>query len=528
MRLGSPGSSRKSVALAASRPPFRKRSIARSLQSAAWYAITRRLRSRSIARIATSPSSLRTRASQHASMSRHIEPKHLVDALPITPPPTSPSPTVTTDGDLPTAEPAKGITPSSGGRSLLLRQLLRHQRSRRAMWVVQRVEHRRHGTQLLDRLQPLRWQGWMGEGRLNEHQDPQETHRSRAAARCHQRRRRAREIDPARPPSTLHLWWARRPLAAARAVIFAQMVNDPGYQQGGGFRYGVNKERPRWSASDCSRSSKTWCSGRTPTTRKCWSAPARRSARSWRETCELNKGHPQAAELFNPDKLPAFHDPVCRRRRHAAGSAAPWAGELCIGPEPGGSDDQQGDDRNPADALPAARRWGRCRQTNGRTSCMKTGPAHGAGRGRASLWRVDARRGREANRPPVPEDRGHRRDGRRASRPEAAVGQKLTVIAWLWARTVKSPNPAFSHVDVPLASPLCCRARRARRPMWSQWSTGDQLPIHGEGGHSHRSGEGRAPRQQDAGRTSAACCRRSRSAATTSRLKARPDAWARA
>ena len=29
-------------------------------------------------------------------------------------------------------------------------------------------------------------------------------------------------------PSTLHLWWARRPLAAARAVIFAQMVNDPG------------------------------------------------------------------------------------------------------------------------------------------------------------------------------------------------------------------------------------------------------------------------------------------------------------
>ena len=29
-------------------------------------------------------------------------------------------------------------------------------------------------------------------------------------------------------PSTLHLWWARRPLAAARAVIFAQMVDDHG------------------------------------------------------------------------------------------------------------------------------------------------------------------------------------------------------------------------------------------------------------------------------------------------------------
>ena len=29
-------------------------------------------------------------------------------------------------------------------------------------------------------------------------------------------------------PSTLHLWWARRPLAACRAVIFASLVDDPG------------------------------------------------------------------------------------------------------------------------------------------------------------------------------------------------------------------------------------------------------------------------------------------------------------
>lgn len=33
-------------------------------------------------------------------------------------------------------------------------------------------------------------------------------------------------------PSTLHLWWARRPLAAARAVIFAQMVDDPSSHRG--------------------------------------------------------------------------------------------------------------------------------------------------------------------------------------------------------------------------------------------------------------------------------------------------------
>src|SRR5204862_6470159 len=40
------------------------------------------------------------------------------------------------------------------------------------------------------------------------------------------------------------------------------------------------------------------------------------------------------------------------------------------------------------------------------------------------------------------------------ARPELKpyAGRKLTVVAWLWARTVKSPNPAFAHVDVPLVS----------------------------------------------------------------------------
>jgi putative DNA methylase len=32
------------------------------------------------------------------------------------------------------------------------------------------------------------------------------------------------------------------------------------------------------------------------------------------------------------------------------------------------------------------------------------------------------------------------------------ISKKLTVIAWLWARTVKSPNPAFANTLVPLAA----------------------------------------------------------------------------
>ncbi len=39
-------------------------------------------------------------------------------------------------------------------------------------------------------------------------------------------------------PSTLHLWWARRPLAACRAVLFASLVNDPSDDP----MYGINED----------------------------------------------------------------------------------------------------------------------------------------------------------------------------------------------------------------------------------------------------------------------------------------------
>ena len=42
------------------------------------------------------------------------------------------------------------------------------------------------------------------------------------------------------------------------------------------------------------------------------------------------------------------------------------------------------------------------------------------------------------------------------------AGEKLTVIAWLWARTVKSPNPAFGTVDVPLASTFVLSSKKGK------------------------------------------------------------------
>ena len=51
-------------------------------------------------------------------------------------------------------------------------------------------------------------------------------------------------------PSTLHLWWARRPLAAARAVIWSSLVDDPSAE---GYRYSWTRSpavgRSRWRLS---------------------------------------------------------------------------------------------------------------------------------------------------------------------------------------------------------------------------------------------------------------------------------------
>ena len=223
-------------------------------------------------------------------------------------------------------------------------------------------------------------------------------------------------------PSTLHLWWARRPLAAARAVIFAQMVDDPASWP---------EEFPTEAAQEAERRRLfrlieqlvLW----ENTTNEDLLEQARNEIRrSWRRTCAEHRDHPQAAELFDPERLPAFHDPF------AGGGSLPLEAQR-LGLEAHASD------LNPVAVLinkamieippkfagmPPVNPEARAQMARDRELGMEREwkGARRVGRGRALLRQVDARRSREAHRAPVSESGSDGGDGQGAARLEALRG----------------------------------------------------------------------------------------------------------
>src|SRR5690606_1122845 len=63
-----------------------------------------------------------------------------------------------------------------------------------------------------------------------------------------------------------------------------------------------------------------------------------------------------------------------------------------------------------------------------------------------------------------------------AERPDLKplLGQKLPVIAWLWARTVRSPNPAYRNAEVPLASSFVLSSKAGKDAYVQPVLEGDQ------------------------------------------------------
>jgi len=257
---------------------------------------------------------------------------------------------------------------------------------------------------------------------------------------------REKEIKVGKP-NNLHLWWAPRPLAAARAVIFAQMVDDPSSHPDL-FPTEKAQEKERARLFRIIEELVQW---ENTTNETVLQAARDEIWASWRRACAENADHPRAKELFERAKLPGFHDPF------AGGGALPLEAQR-LGLESHASD------LNPVAVLinkakieippkfaghapvnPATRNEKALitREWKGAQGLTKDVHYYG------HWMRDEAEKRIGQYYPPIEVTEAMAKD-----RPDLKVyvGQKLTVIAWLWARTVKSPNPAFATVDVPLAS----------------------------------------------------------------------------
>lgn len=248
-------------------------------------------------------------------------------------------------------------------------------------------------------------------------------------------------------PSTLHLWWARRPLAAARAVIFAQMVDDPSAHPDI-FKTDKAQEKERQRLFRIIEQLVQWDNTNNE---KLLQQARDEIWQSWRYTCAENADHPRAKELFDRKKLPAFHDPF------AGGGSLPLEAQR-LGLESHASD------LNPVAVLICKAMIEIPPRFTGRP------PVNPKSRGDEQLvaegWSgvrglaEDVRYYGQWMRNEAEKRIGHlypkveitAEMARERPDLKSYVGQSLTVIAWLWARTVRSPNPAFSNVEVPLAS----------------------------------------------------------------------------
>lgn len=328
-------------------------------------------------------------------------------------------------------------------------------------------------------------------------------------------------------PSTLHLWWARRPLAACRAVLFSSLVDDPSADPhlrtpDGSHDEEVEAER-RAHLFNLIEELVKWQNSNDPTVIGAARAEIARAVASRKiELGELTKdarleggitpwdlvvrGTVRTSSTVRDDKVSILIDaprlPAQAVNAFLAEHAPPVLDPFCGG----GSIPLEaqrlglrafGSDLNPVPVLitkalieippkfanmppvnPESRgvagtntpvSKGKKKQTQG-----QLGTQLGAWRGAAGLaedvryygrWMRDEAQKRIGHLYPkitVTEAMAHDPTNPRKDLKDY-IGQELTVIAWLWARTVPSPNPAAGGVHVPLVRSFWLSTKESRR-----------------------------------------------------------------
>ncbi|MBC2861679.1 DUF1156 domain-containing protein [Stappia sp. 28M-7] len=254
-------------------------------------------------------------------------------------------------------------------------------------------------------------------------------------------------------PSTLHLWWARRPLAACRAVLFAQLVDDPSSRVGelladSQLRAQAEAELPeRLTAWENSKASAQGAAANAPEPTLEDVAVEIERKRLFAIIEDLvkweNSTNEEVLERARVEirkscggELPPVYDPF------SGGGSIPLEAQRLGLPA-------YGSDLNPVAVM------------IGKAMIeippkFKDMPPIHPGIKERSFYRnaeglaEDVKYYGEWMREKARERIGHLYP--QVDLPKEYGGGKATVIAWIWARTVPSPDPAFSDVQVPIAS----------------------------------------------------------------------------
>ena len=259
-------------------------------------------------------------------------------------------------------------------------------------------------------------------------------------------------------PSTLHLWWARRPLAACRAVLFAQLVDDPSswpdefpteeeQTQERARLHRIIAEMVPWEATNDEH-----------ILNKARYEIARSLARGRGEP-PPPRDDPDAVLSWLAAHAPPVCDPFC-----GGGSIPLEAQRLGLR--------AHGSDLNPVAVLVSKATCEIPPKFAGLPPVNPDRDPHVAWKGAQGLAE-DIRHYGKWMRDEAKSLIGHLypkvavTEAMAAARPDLQpyVGQELTVIAWLWARTVASPDPMLRGAHVPLVRSFVLSSKKGT-PVW--------------------------------------------------------------
>lgn len=248
-------------------------------------------------------------------------------------------------------------------------------------------------------------------------------------------------------PSTLHLWWARRPLAACRAVLFGQLVDDPSAWPER-FPTEEEKHRERRRLHDVIKAMVEWPKSTSADQKRFENAIdaarweiARSTAWGLGEEPPPREKPAKVLEYLQA-KAPPVYDPFC-----GGGSIPLEAQRLGLR--------AYGSDLNPVAVLITKALIEFPPKFAGLSPVHPDASSNGLKNWKGAQGLAeDVRRYGQWMR-----EEAEKRIGHLYPKAKLADGTEATVIAWLWARTVASPDPAQKGAHVPLASSFVLSSR---------------------------------------------------------------------